>query len=178
MKTLPYDLITFLLNYIITYIPFWHIRKIFYKICGMKIGSNSIILMGTKIYKPWKIRIGNNVVINEKCILDGRGGIIIGNNVSISMYTYILTGTHDVHSNCFEYKSDLVILKDNVWTGIRSIILPGAVFEKKAVLAAGSVAKGGGYDEDYIYSGVPALKIKRREVSEDYLLGTWKPWFR
>lgn len=178
IRTLPYDLIMYFLNHIVLHIPFWQMRKAIFKILGMKIGKKSRILMGTIVYNPWMITIGDNVVINEECILDGRGGITICNNVSISMRTVILTGTHDVNSDCFAYKSNAVVIKDNVWTGVGSIILPGAVLEERVVLAAGSVAKAGSYDKNWVYSGVPAQKIKKRKINENYLLGNWQPWLR
>jgi len=145
--------------------------------CGLKMEKNVRILMGTVVYCPWKIIIGDNTVINEAVVLDGRGGIKIGKNVSISMRTLIITGSHDVNSDSFKYISAPVIIEDNVWTGSGSIILPGTTLERKSVLAAGSVAKSGNYEAEWIYSGVPAVKIKRRIVDE-YKLGYWKPWLR
>lgn len=87
--------------------------------------------------------IGDNTVINEDCVLDGRGVLDIGNNVSISMRTMIFAGAHAVNSDCFGYIKRKVVIKDNVWTGVGSIILPGVVLLDKVILAAGSVAKSG-----------------------------------
>ena len=38
-----------------------------------------------------------------KCHLDARGGIIIHNNVSISIYTALITGSHNAQSPTFEF---------------------------------------------------------------------------
>lgn len=87
MKNFVLDFIYIILNYVVCYIPCWHIRKLCYQLAGMKIGKGSRILMGTIIIKPWKIKIGKNSIINERCHLDARGGITIHDNVSIA---YIL----------------------------------------------------------------------------------------
>lgn len=174
------DFIEWFLNYVVGYIPIWHVRKAIYKLCGMKIGSDSYILMGTKIMCPWRIKIGSGTYINENCFIDGRGELIIGNNVSISRGTNILTGTHDSHSERFEFVSMAVKIEDNVWTGINSIIMPGVILKKGCILAAGSVAIRQKIDtvECSIYSGVPAVKIGKRNLSELYSLGSWKPRLR
>lgn len=180
MKNFIHDLVHFILNHIIGHIPFWHVRKFFYLLAGMKIGKNSIILMGLYVYDPWRIVIGNNVYINENCFLDGRGGIEINDNASISLHTKVITGTHISSSDDFKYTSKKVIIGENVWTGIASIILPGVELPHGAILAAGSVAiySKNSYCSMHIYSGVPAVDIGIRKGHADYQLGAWKPFLR
>ena len=96
------------------------------------------------------------------------------------MRSSILTGTHNSKSSNFEYEEKKVVINDYVWTGIESIILPGAILSKGMVLAAGSVAVPGcnKYEEFGIYSGVPAVKIAERDNNLIYNLYGWKPMFR
>lgn len=180
MKNFIHDLIHFILNHIVSHIPFWNLRKFFYLLFGMKIGKNSIILMGLYVYDPWHIEIGNNVYINEYCFLDGRGGIQINNNASISLYTKVITGTHVSSSDDFRYTSKKVIIGENVWTGTSSIILPGVELPRGTILAAGSVAKYSkkGYLPMHIYSGVPAVEVGIRKGHANYQLRGWKPFLR
>ena len=114
MKNIVLDLIYIILNYFVCYVPCWHFRKLCYQLLGMKIGQGSRILMGTTIIKPWKIKIGKNSIINEKCHLDARGGIIIHNNVSISIYTVLITGSHNAQSPTFEFLEMPIHIEDNV----------------------------------------------------------------
>lgn len=179
MKVLIEELEMYFINHIVSHFPIYRVRKFFYKKAGMTIGDNSRLLLGIYIQHPKGITIGNNCCINEYCMLDGRGGLFIGNNVSISMYTKVLTGTHDSHSDIFAYKSEPVEIKDNVWTGINSIIMPGTNLPKGVIIAAGSVAiKNVDYEERGIYSGIPAKKIGSRKTECDYQLINWKPRFR
>lgn len=180
MKIFIIELVHFFLNHFVSHIHIWLVRKFFYRICGMKIGKKSKILTGTWVWKPWNIEIGNNSYINEKCLLDGRGGLIIGNNVSISIGTSILTQTHKSKSSSFEAVELPVEIKDNVWLGINSVVLPGVIIGRGAILAAGSVLNSSKIPyEDYgIYAGVPASLVRKRELESDYELSGWKTWFR
>ena len=81
------DLQYILLNKFINQIPCWKLRKILYKRLGLTIGRNVRIGIGTIVINPSGIKIGDRSVINENCLLDGRGGLIIGHDTSISSYT-------------------------------------------------------------------------------------------
>ena len=98
IKNILYGISYFFCNYIVAYIPFWKIRKFAYQLLGMKIGKGSRILMRVTILDPSNISLGERVFINEYCYLDGRGGIEIGDDTSVSIYTYINTGQHAIHN--------------------------------------------------------------------------------
>ncbi len=91
MKNFILDFIYIIINYLISYIPSWYIRKVCYQLLGMKIGKGSRICMGTVVIKPWKIRIGKNSIINEKCHLDARG-MFIENKFDINPLVFYIRG--------------------------------------------------------------------------------------
>ena len=99
-----------LLNHFVCHIPSWSIRKFFFVLFGIKIGKHSRIGMDTTIVCPKKIKIGYNTIINEKCHLDGRGKLEIGNNTSISFGTVIITATHQLSD--FAYREENGSFKD------------------------------------------------------------------
>lgn len=177
LGTLRYEITYILCNYIVCNIPCWVIRKFLYRLMGMKIGKRSRILMKTKVVFPWKIKIGDRSIINENCYLDGRGTLVIGDDVSISFNTKVLTASHDIKDSDFRYVEKAVKIKDRVFIGIDSILLTGVVLEENVVIAAGSVVKTGVYSRDKVYSGVPAVYVKDRNLEGEYKLGTWLPWF-
>lgn len=174
------DFIYFFLNRIVAHIPIWNVRKLFYRIAGMKIGKRSRILMGCIVMSPWKIVLGNGVYINENCVVDGRGHVSIGDNTSISIGTKIFSGTHSTSSDSFEFMTRPVNISNNVWTGIDAIVLPGTELPEGMVLAAGSVAipKKEPYKAWHIYSGVPAELIGKRGTETKYEQGSWRPILR
>lgn len=169
------DLEYIFLNGCVNHIPIWHIRKLIYAVSGVKMGAKSRIAMGTVIVCPRGIAIGERTVINENCHLDGRGGLTIGDDVSISFGTVIITASHKINSDSFEYRTGSVKIEDHVWTGAHAIILDNTVLQSGVVIGAGSVIK----DETQnggVYVGNPAKLIKSRD-SMDYKLD-YSPFFR
>ena len=166
LKTIVYDALYIIINYFISYIPCWAIRKTLLKILGMKIGKNSRINMKCVIMEPWNIIIGSGTMINEYCLIDGRGGLKIGNNCSVSMYSIIYTASHKSNSNSFDYFERETIIHDGVWIGARATILPGAIINNCCVIGANSVVPTGEYEKKSVYSGIPVVKIHDRNVGK------------
>ena len=154
-------------NYFINIIPSWTIRKLLYRLCGMKIGKHSRIMMRTIVTLPWKIKIGNNTTINEYCYLDGRGGLTIGDNVNIALYSMIVTGTHNHKSAKFDYYTEPIVIEDDVWIGANAVILPGVTIGQHAVVAAGAVVTAD-VPANTVVGGVPARIIKKINTGNDY----------
>ncbi|NCN03852.1 MAG: hypothetical protein GW942_02140, partial [Candidatus Pacebacteria bacterium] len=53
-------------------IPSHHLRRFFYRLFGMKIGSGSTLHMMGRIYDPRHITIGVDTIVGERFSLDGR----------------------------------------------------------------------------------------------------------
>lgn len=176
MRKIGLALKFYIFNSFVSYFPN-HWLRLFYlkKILYVSIGEHTSIGMGC-FFAGRNIIIGNNTVINRRVYFDGRvAKISIGNNVSISQETTILTMTHAVNSEMFEAYSKEVVIEDYVWTGFRATILPGAFLGKGCVLGASSVASKS--LEDYsIYSGIPATKIGERNRNLLYQLNYF-PYF-
>ncbi|MCJ1968891.1 acyltransferase [Lactococcus carnosus] len=161
------DLVYFALNSVVCYIPFWFIRRFFYQIFGLKLLKGSRISVKTVVVSPKKIILGKRVIINENCILDGRGGLIIGNDVSISMGSKIITASHKSSSSSFEYKSSETVIENNVWLGVDAIILDNSYLREGVIISAGSVFKGES-ERLGIYSGNLAKKVAIRKLKKNY----------
>ena len=164
------------MNSIVTYIPCWPIRYGLFRLAGMHIGKGSRIMMGTRFEGPLSnIHIGEHSYINSHCHLDGRGGLLIGNNVNISNYCKVVSASHDMHSETFAYREGSVRIEDYCWLGTASIVLDRSILQAGMVLGAGSVFKGVG-EPDFVYIGVPAKKTKRRKLAGPYDI-EYKPLF-
>ena len=48
----------------------------------MTIGKGSTIHMGMRVYEPRNIHIGDDTIIGEGAVLDGRAALSIGNHVA------------------------------------------------------------------------------------------------
>ncbi|WP_278560609.1 acyltransferase [Phocaeicola plebeius] len=158
---------SYLLNYFISYIPFWGVRKFFYKIVGIHLDTRSILDMGCYFIAPHKLTIGKYTHINRKCMLDARGYIKIGNNVSISHQVTLCSASHDFQSPTFDYISAPIIIEDNVWIGLNATILQGVTIREGCIIAAGSIVTK--ETEPYgVYAGIPAKKISTRNKNIQY----------
>lgn len=158
-------------------VPCHFIRRFFYRISGMRIGKGSAIHMGARFYNPGNISIGEDSVVGEGAVLDGRDKLTIGDHVDIASEVMIYNSEHDVNSSDFHAVSAPVIIEDYVFIGPRAIILPGVTVRKGAVIGAGAVVAKT-VEEGVIVGGVPAKQIGTRELKElDYRLGR-AAWFR
>jgi acetyltransferase-like isoleucine patch superfamily enzyme len=175
-NTVLLEFVIFLLH-VIGWFPSHHVRRFFYRLAGMKIGSGSTIHTGARFYNPENIMIGSDSIIGEFAVLDGRSKLVIGDHVDIASEVMIYNGQHDIHSSDFHGEFADVVIEDYVFIGPRAIILPGVTLGKGAVVGAGAVVT-----KDVaafsIVGGVPAKVIGEREEKDlHYRLGR-AAWFR
>jgi maltose O-acetyltransferase len=122
-----------------------------------------------RFYCPAGITIGTHTVINREVLLDGRSGLTIGNNVSISEGAVILTLEHDPNSPTFENRGAPVAIHDRVFIGTQAMILPGVTIGEGAIVAARAVVTRD-VAPYTIVAGVPARPIGERTRELTYTL--------
>src|SRR5258708_24535261 len=158
-------------------IPSHHIRRFFYRGAGMTIGKGSTIHMFARFYSAQHIIIGDDTIIGESVVLDGRDMLLIGDHVDIASEVMIYNAEHAIQSEDFHAVSEPVIIEDYVFIGPRAIIQPGVTIGKVAVVAAGAVVTKD-VAEKTIAGGVPAKPIGERSIKDlHYTLGRAR-WFR
>jgi acetyltransferase-like isoleucine patch superfamily enzyme len=164
-----YNFFLYLYNYFFAYIPVQFLRKLYLKILGVQTDFSSHVNMATHfmITPGQKTYIGKNTHINHGCFFDTRGGLRIGENVSISHNVSIITVTHDTQSYNFRLKSARVRIDDFAWIGLNATILQGVIIGKGAVVAAGAVVTKDVQPFE-IVAGVPARKIGNRNCDLNY----------
>lgn len=153
----------FFFNHVITHVPCLFFRMCMLRIFGAKIGKKSIIDMGFYVMNPSGLVVGSHCHINRGAMLDARGGLYIGNNVSVSHQVTFCSGSHDYNSPRFDYVSGKIVVEDNVWIGINSTILKNVKIGNGAVVAAGSVVTKDVPPLE-VWGGVPAKKIGERQI--------------
>jgi acetyltransferase-like isoleucine patch superfamily enzyme len=157
--------------------PSHHVRRFFYRLSGMKIGKGSSIHMRVRIYDPRNITIGEDSIIGEQTVLDGRTTLQIGDHVDIATGAMIYNSQHDIHDPYFSAVDGEVIIEDYVFIGPRVIILPGVRIGKGAVVGAGAVVTKD-VAAGTVVGGIPAKEIGQRQLSEySYKLGRAR-WFQ
>lgn len=159
--------IDYLPNSILPHIPFWTIRRLLLKAIGVKIGRGAFIMRKNYWINPNMFSIGSYSHINRGCVIDARGGITIGNSVSVSLGVYLITGGHDMNSESFMGKFRPIVIDDYAWIGVGAKVLQGVHIGKGAVVAAGAVVTKD-VPPYAVVAGVPAIKISERSVEPDY----------
>jgi acetyltransferase-like isoleucine patch superfamily enzyme len=139
---------------------------------GVFIGAYTIISIKDDLspgaFKGSSLSIGSKTYIGEENNIRASGGtIVIGNNCLISQQVTIVSSNHNIKKEQLINKQgwstykNYVVIKDDVWIGAGSIILPGVTIETGAVIAAGSVVTKD-VSENAIMAGNPAKLMKYR----------------
>tara|TARA_A200000113_G_scaffold19397_1_gene16836 strand:+ start:1411 stop:1977 length:567 start_codon:yes stop_codon:yes gene_type:complete len=130
------------------------------KSCGRIINIGA----GVKV-KEWEnLEIGNRVNIHEYCFIDAKGGITIGDDVSIAHHCSLVAFDHS-WANCdlaIKYNSltlQPIVIQNDVWIGCGVRVLAGVNIENRTIIAAGAVLTSGNYSK-HVYGGVPAKALK------------------
>ncbi len=119
---------------------------------------------------PWKpgpsIVIGNDVFIGRGCEFNIRENIHIGNNCLISSETKFIDHNHGTEigkpMNRQACPGTPIVLEEDVWIGVNTVILKGVRISKGAVVGAGAVVTSS-IPSNEIWCGVPAKKIGARK---------------
>lgn len=170
IKNVWLELIIYKLH-LIGCIPSHNFRKLIYSIAGIKIGRGSTIHMKARFYDPRNISVGQDSIIGEGVVLDGRDVLSIGNHVDIASEVMIYNSEHDINSEIFSATLSPVKIEDYVFIGPRAIILAGVTVGRGAVVGAGAVVTKD-VPPFAIVGGVPAKIIgERRNKDLHYKLG-------
>lgn len=177
IKTVLLELVNGFLIWVVGFTPSHYFRRFFYRLSGMKIGKGSTIHMAASIYNASGISIGEDTIIGEWAVLDGREKLKIGNHVDIATGVMIYNAEHDINDESFKAINAPVTIEDYVFIGPRAIILPGVTIKKGAVVGAGAVVTKD-VGEFTVVGGVPARPIgERQNKNPNYKLGR-AAWFR
>lgn len=143
------------------------LRYLVLKIFLRHLGRTSIrIRDGVTIHLPEKVSIGEHTTLNEWVLIDGSGGVKIGDWVRIGHSASILSSDHHfADKNTPIARQPLatspVVVEDDVWIGCGAKILRGIRIGKGSIIGAGSVVTRN-VPPYVVVAGVPAKVIKKR----------------
>jgi len=170
MKHLLNTIITVIFNLtspFFLWLPFADLRRWYLRLFVKSLGKRTYIGRNVDVKEPSKITIGHHSVINKNVVLNGRGGLDIGDNVDIAQDVFILTEQHDQNDDLHSLVKKSVRIDDYVWIATRATILPGTYLGKGAVVACGAVVT-----KDVapmtVVGGVPARYISDRKSGLKY----------
>lgn len=106
----------------------------------------------------YNMEVGDDVVVHRHVLLDDRGGIVLGNRVSIADYANIYSHSHDIVDQ--EDVTDAVTrLDDGVRITYHATVLAGVHIGENAMVGAGALVTRDAKPW-HLYLGVPAKPVK------------------
>ncbi len=123
---------------------------------------------GVTIWFPWRVEIGKGSSLNQGVIIDGFGGVRIGEGVRIAAYCTLNTADHDFSdTGTFiaeqGYVCAPITIEDDVWIGTGANINKGVTIGKGSVIGSGSVVTKD-IPQYSIAVGVPCKVIRSRQL--------------
>jgi len=114
-------------------------RRILARHIFRRCGANFKCFQFVKVSFGYNIEAGDDVVIHRHVLLDDRGGIIMGNKVSIADYANVYSHTHDLGDQRV-VTSPVTRLGDGVRITYHATVLAGANMEADSMLGSMAVA--------------------------------------
>lgn len=142
------------------------IRWSVYRLLFKELKSFCTIYPGVYFTHTYGIRVGKAFSPNTGAMIDGRGGVVIGDHVMIGPYSVIVSSNHaykqaSAPMSTLNHIMAPVEIGNDVWIGAHAVITGGIKIGNGAVISAGAVVTKD--VEDYqIVGGVPARGIGSR----------------
>jgi acetyltransferase-like isoleucine patch superfamily enzyme len=113
----------------------------------------------------YNMEVADNVVVHRHVLLDDRGGIVLGNNVSISDYANIYSHTHSIVDQK-DVTSALTVLEDGVRITYHATVLAGVHVHEQSMVGAMAVATKD-VRPYHVYVGIPAKSVRVKPNAPD-----------
>jgi len=124
----------------------------------LQIGDFATIYQGA-FFPGGTVQVGHNFWAGSNTIIDGRGGMTIGNNVCVGvqsqLWTHMIFG--DVVFGCRFRSEKEMVVGDDVWFSGRCFVAPIRAGARSLAMAGSVVTHD--MAEDRVYSGVPATDM-------------------
>jgi len=106
----------------------------------------------------YNMEVGDNVVVHRHVLLDDRGGIRLGNNVSISDYANVYSHTHSIVEQR-DVTNATTVLEDGVRVTYHATVLAGVHVGEQAMVGAVAVATKD-VRPYHVNVGIPAKSVR------------------
>jgi acetyltransferase-like isoleucine patch superfamily enzyme len=132
-------------------------------------GRNFKCFQFTEFSYGYNLEVGDDVVVHRQVLLDDRGGITLGDRVSISDYANIYSHTHSIVDQK-EVTNARTVLEDDVRITYHATVLAGVRVGRNGMVGASAVATKD-VRPYHVNVGIPAksIRIKPNAPPEAYV---------
>ena len=137
-----------------------------------KCGENFKCFQHTEFSFGYNMDVGDNVVVHRHVLLDDRGGITLGNRVSISDYANIYSHTHSIVEQR-DVTNARTVIEDDVRITYHATVLAGVHVATNGMVGAMALATKD-VRPYHVYVGIPAksVRVKPNAPAGDEVLRT------
>lgn len=131
-----------------------------------KCGDNFKCFQFVEFSYGYNMEVGDSVVVHRHVLLDDRGGITLGNRVSIADYTNVYSHTHALTEQA-DITNIRTTLNDGVRITYHATVLAGVNIGEEAMVGTGAVVTKD-VKPWHLYLGIPAkpVRVKPNAPSE------------
>lgn len=134
------------------------LRRLLAPLIFKRVGANFKCFQFVEFSFGYNLDVGDDVVVHRHVLLDDRGGIILGNRVSISDYANIYSHTHSIVDQ--KDVTDLeTLLEDDVRITYHATVLAGVRVGQNAMVGAMAVATKD-VRAFHVNVGIPAKSVR------------------
>ena len=134
------------------------LRRILAPYVFRRCGANFKAFQHVEFSFGYNMEVGDDVVVHRHVLLDDRGGIVLGNKVSISDYANIYSHTHSIVEQR-EVTNAVTVLEDGVRITYHATVLAGVRVGTQAMVGAVAVATKD-VRPYHVNVGIPAKSVR------------------
>jgi acetyltransferase-like isoleucine patch superfamily enzyme len=123
-----------------------------------RVGRNFKCFQNVEFSFGYNMEVGDDVVVHRHVLLDDRGGIVLGNKVSISDYANIYSHTHSIVEQR-DVTNAVTVLGDGVRVTYHATVLAGVHVGDEGMVGAVAVATKD-VRPYHVYVGIPAKSVR------------------
>jgi acetyltransferase-like isoleucine patch superfamily enzyme len=123
-----------------------------------KVGKNFKCFQHVEFSFGYNMEVGDDVVVHRHVLLDDRGGIVLGNRVSISDYANVYSHTHSIVEQR-DVTNARTVIEDDVRITYHATVLAGVRVRTNGMVGAMALATKD-VRPYHVYVGIPAKSVR------------------
>ena len=134
-----------------------------------RVGRNFKCFQHVEFSYGYNLEVGDDVVVHRHVLLDDRGGIVLGNGVSISDYANIYSHTHSIVEQK-DVTNATTVLEDGVRITYHATVLAGVRVGVQGMVGANAVATKD-VEPYHVNVGIPAKTVRVKPNAPAEMVG-------
>jgi len=134
------------------------LRRVLARHVFRRCGRNFKCFQHVEFSFGYNMEVGDDVVVHRHVLLDDRGGIVLGNRVSIADYANVYSHTHSL-ADQVDVTNAQTVLGDGARITYHATVLAGVHVGTEAMVGAGAVLTKDAKPW-HLYLGVPARPVR------------------